>query len=148
MRKGMRTHLAVPGLVAGALWLAGCGDTKADTELSGAQEVPSNMSEASGTAHAELDGDELTVTGTFSNLSSALVEVSGSAAHVHNAPRGENGPIVFNLVITSTDNLNGVFTGSKTLSDDQKDAFKNGDLYVNVHSVSYDAGEIRGQLEP
>lgn len=148
MRKGMLTRLAVPGLVACALWLTGCGNTEAEATLSGAQEVPPTTTNASGTATAELDGDELKIAGSFTNLSSALFPVSGSAAHIHNAPAGENGPIVFNLEITSTDNINGVFAGTKTLTDEEKDAFKDGNLYVNIHSVNFNGGEIRGQLEP
>ncbi|QSQ27228.1 CHRD domain-containing protein [Pyxidicoccus parkwayensis] len=148
MRKSMLTRLAVPGLVACALWLAGCGDKKANATLSGAQEVPPTTTDATGTVTAELDGDELKVAGSFTNLSSALFPVSGSAAHVHNAARGQNGPILFNLEITSTDDLNGVFSGSKTLNSDEKDAFENGNLYVNVHTVNFNGGEIRGQLEP
>jgi hypothetical protein len=144
----MLTRLAVPGLVACALWLTGCGNTEAETSLSGGQEVPPTTTQASGTATAELDGDELKVSGSFTNLSSELFPVSGSAAHVHNAPAGENGPILFNLVITSTDNLNGVFAGTKTLNDEEKDAFNDGNLYVNIHSVNFNGGEIRGQLEP
>ncbi len=148
MRKGMLTRLAVPGLVACALWLTGCGSTEAEATLSGAQEVPPTTTQAAGTATAELDGDELTVVGSFTGLSSDLFPVSGSAAHVHNAPAGQNGPILFNLEITTTDNRTGVFTGSKTLNDEEKDAFEDGNLYVNIHSVTFNGGEIRGQLEP
>jgi hypothetical protein len=149
MRKGMLTRLAVPGLVACALWLTGCGGNKqAEATLSGAQEVPPTTTQATGTVTAELDGDELAIVGSFTDLSSDLFPVSGSAAHVHNAPAGQNGGIVFNLEISTTDNRSGVFTGSKTLNDEEKDAFKDGNLYVNIHSVNFNGGEIRGQLEP
>ena len=148
MRTGMLARLAVPGLMVCALWLAGCGTTKADTTLTGSQEVPPVTTGAQGTATAELDGDELTVTGSFSNLSSDLNPVAGSAAHVHNAPEGQTGGIVFNLEVTSTDNRSGTFRGSKTLSDEEKDLFEDGNFYVNVHSVNFPMGELRGQFKP
>ncbi|MBZ4416594.1 CHRD domain-containing protein [Myxococcus sp. RHSTA-1-4] len=141
-------RLAVPGLMACALWFTGCGTTEADTTLSGSMEVPPVTTEASGTATAELDGNELTVSGSFSNLGSDLFEVAGSSAHVHNAPEGQSGPIVFNLEVTTSDNRNGTFKGKATLSDDEKDQFENGDFYVNVHTVNFNGGEIRGQFKP
>ena len=110
--------------------------------------MPPTTTQATGTVTAELDGDELAVVGSFTDLSSDLFPVSGSAAHVHNAPEGKNGGIVFNLEISTTDNRSGVFTGSKTLNDEEKDAFKDGNLYVNIHSVDFNGGEIRGQLKP
>lgn len=135
-------------LVAFSLWLTGCGTTEADTDLTGGEEVPPVTTSAQGTAKAELDGDELTVTGSFANLSSDLFPVAGSAAHVHNAPRGQNGGIVFNLEVISTDSRSGTFRGSKTLSDAEKEAFENGDFYVNVHTANFNGGELRGQFEP
>ncbi|MFP2912409.1 CHRD domain-containing protein [Pyxidicoccus sp. 3LFB2] len=145
----MLTRLAVPGLVACVLWLTGCGNApEADTTLAGSEEVPPVTTGATGAANAELDGDELVVNGSFSNLSSDLFPVAGSAAHVHNAPRGENGPIVFNLVVTSTDNRSGTFEGRKTLTDEEKDLFEDGNFYVNIHTANFNAGELRGQFRP
>jgi hypothetical protein len=34
------------------------------------------------------------------------------------------------------------------LTDAQYDAFKAGNLYVNVHTAAHKGGEIRGQLNP
>ncbi len=136
---------------AGLLGLIGCGNQTdvATTQLSGANEVPAVTTSASGTATATLDGDELEVTGTFSGLGSALQEVSGSSIHVHNAPAGQNGPIVFNLIVTvGADGRTGSFTGTQKLNNEQQRAFRDGLLYVNVHTVNYMGGEIRGQFVP
>ncbi|PTL79823.1 CHRD domain-containing protein [Vitiosangium sp. GDMCC 1.1324] len=137
-------------VAAGLLGLAGCGNDTfvSTTELKGANEVPAVTTSASGTANATLDGDTLTVTGNYSGLSSALHEVSGSAAHVHQAATGENGPILFNLTVTpsAADSRNGTFNGSKNLNDTEKQAFKDGLLYVNVHTEANQSGEIRGQF--
>lgn len=110
--------------------------------------MPAVTTAATGSVTAELDGDTLQVDGEFSGLSSDLAPVSGSAAHVHKAPKGENGPILFNLVVESSDNRSGTFTGSATLSEADQDAFRDGELYVNIHTVDHPGGEIRAQLEP
>lgn len=130
-------------LGAGLMGLVGCGKSYVSTtQLAGANEVPAVTTSASGTASATLDGDELSVSGTFSGLSSSLYEESGSAAHVHQAPPGENGGIVFNLTISG----DGSFNGTKKLSDAEQEAFKAGRFYVNVHTENHKTGEIRGQF--
>jgi hypothetical protein len=149
MRHTMRWGAVLTLVGTGLLALTGCGETLvATTQLSGANEVPPvTATSATGTATATLDGDELTVNGTFSGLGSDLQEVSGSAAHVHRAAVGQNGPILFNLTVTAgADRRTGSYTGTKTLNSDERDAFKAGELYVNVHSVNYMGGEIRGQF--
>lgn len=139
-------------MLAGAmlLGLAGCGEDKyvATTTLSGANEVGPVDTPASGTATATLEDEQLTVTGTFRDLGSDLMEVSDSSAHIHNAPAGENGPILFNLDVTSSDQRNGNFSGKANLNKEQQQAFKDGNLYVNIHTVNYMGGEIRGQFRP
>src|SRR5690606_28138174 len=65
------------------------------------------------------------------------------AAHLHQAPIGENGPVVHDLTGDLTENsilhlglLNdGVFSGLLT-----------GEIYLNVHSAAFPGGELRGQL--
>lgn len=131
-------------LGAGLLGMTGCGQSSVSTTtLSGNNEVPPVTTTASGTANATLDGDDLSVNGTYSGLSSALHEVSGSAAHIHNAPPGQNGGIVFNLTVNAS---NGSFSGSKRLTDAEKDAFEAGNFYVNIHTENHMGGEIRGQF--
>lgn len=135
---------------AGLLALTGCGNERfvATTSLTGANETPAVTTNATGTATATLEDDELTVTGSFSGLQSDLFEVSGSSAHVHEAAAGNAGPIVFNLTVTSTDKRNGTFTGTRKLDDHEMEDFKNGLYYVNVHSTTNQSGEIRGQFVP
>ncbi|WP_257457600.1 CHRD domain-containing protein [Archangium lipolyticum] len=136
---------------AGLLALAGCGSDKyvATAQLTGANEAPNPVTtNGAGTATATLDGDTLTVTGGFNGLGSDLFEVSGSPAHVHRGATGTAGPVVFPLVITSTDKRNGTFTATKELSDDEQEEFKNGLYYVNVHTAANQTGEIRGQFVP
>ncbi|AKI99843.1 CHRD domain-containing protein [Archangium gephyra] len=139
-------------LGAGLLALAGCGSKSyvATTQLSGANEATPVTTSATGIATATLDGKKLTITGTFSGLQSNLQVATGtgSSAHVHQGAQGTSGPPILDLTITSTDQRNGSYTGTKDLSDDEQEAFKDGLLYINVHTVNNPGGEIRGQFIP
>lgn len=147
-----RVHgrLGVLATVAASLMLlTACGSDKAEATLSGSEEVPAVTTSATGTVTAELDGDELQVDGTFSGLSSDLAPVAGSAAHVHKAAKGANGGILFNLNVTpNSDNRSGSFSATATLSEADQDAFRDGQLYVNIHTTNNPGGELRAQLEP
>jgi hypothetical protein len=72
--------------------------------------------------------------------------VVGTAAHIHLAAAGQNGPVAVPLM-KSGDNGWAVPAGTK-LTDAQYAAFKAGNLYINVHSAANKGGEIRGQLKP
>jgi len=92
-----------------------------------------------------------TGTGTISVLKDKSISgsvttsgISGTAAHVHMAPAGQNGPVIVSLTRTA-DNVWSVPPGMR-LTDAQYDAFKQGNLYVNVHSAANPNGEIRGQM--
>ena len=67
-------------------------------------------------------------------------------AHIHEAATGQNGPVIVPLSKTA-DNVWSVPQGAK-LSAAQMQSFKDGNLYVNVHSAANKAGEIRSQLKP
>lgn len=117
--------------------------------LTGGAEVPQVTTDATGQTRATLTGNRLEVAGTFRGLSSDLIEVEGSPAHVHRAAAGETGPIVFNLDVTpGDDNRSGTFTGSADLTDAQVIDFRDGLHYVNVHTEQNPDGELRAQLEP
>jgi hypothetical protein len=120
----------------------------ATTALSGDQEAPPVTTGASGTATATLTGSTLEVEGSFSDLESDLNPVQGSPAHVHQAAPGDNGPIVGNVDVDSSDQRSGTLSGSIELTAAQQQAFRDGLLYVNVHTVDHPGGEIRGQFEP
>ncbi|ERN42464.1 putative extracellular nuclease [Rubidibacter lacunae KORDI 51-2] len=97
----------------------------------------------------------LTVTGTFSGLSSALnpvgaVDAEGnpvSAIHVHTADAGTNGPILRNLTVTTFgDGLSGVYSGEFQLTADEAAAALDEGFYVNLHTINNPSGELRGQF--
>lgn len=138
-------------ILVGLFVLAACGEDDdealtVERTLSGAEEVPPVVTGATGMVRATLDGRRLTLTGSFSGLTSDLMPVQGSPAHVHEAPRGQNGPIVFNVVVDSTDRRSGSLQLAVDLTEEQARAFREGRYYLNVHTASHPAGEIRAQL--
>jgi hypothetical protein len=135
-----RTAMRFVGMLA-ALALAGTA-VAADVKvtLSGGEEVPAVTTSASGTGTITIKDDK-TVTGSVTTKG-----VMGTAAHIHLAPAGKNGPPIITLTKKSESEWT-VPEGSK-LTDEQYAAYKAGSLYVNVHSAANKGGEIRGQLKP
>ena len=129
--------LAIVAL-AGAGRLAFAADVKVN--LTGGEEVPAVTTSASGSGTITI-GDDHSVSGSVTTTG-----VAGTAAHIHMAAAGQNGPVIVPLA-KSGDNGWAVAAGAK-LTDPQYDAFKAGNLYVNVHSAAHPGGEIRSQLKP
>lgn len=106
--------------------------------LSGAAEVPAVTTSASGKGEITVMPDR-TVSGS--------IKISGmnpTMAHIHEAAAGKNGPSIITLSRGSNDSYS-VPAGTK-LTDAQYASYKEGMLYVNVHSAQYPDGELRGQL--
>ena len=128
---------------AGALWVAAAGMAGAKdvaVSLSGDQEVPAVDSKAKGTGKITI-ADDGSVSGSIKTTG-----ITGVAAHIHEAPAGQNGKPVITLE-KKGDNEWAVPAGAK-LTDAQLASFKAGNLYVNVHSAEHKGGEIRTQLKP
>ena len=104
----------------------------------------------------------------FSELSGGLFDAV-SGIHLHLIAEGADiftttGPIIFNLnsgtdpTVTNTNELipagsgdgsgatDGVVTGSLVLSEVQEQAFLDGRYYLNIHSDTFQGGELRGNL--
>jgi len=117
------------------------------SNLSGAFEVPSVKTMASGSLVLEMMGDSLFVSGTFAGL-----EDEFAASHLHIAPAGSNGGVAITLnAEAAADGLSGVYYAADNrfeLSSDQKTALMNREIYTNVHSAAYAGGELRGQVVP
>jgi len=121
-------------------------------ELSGHNEVLPIASAASGTVTADLVGGELTVSGSFENLSAPVATDIAGGAHLHIGFAGENGDVIYPLNIQlSADMTSGEFLEDENkfeLTDDQVTALRNRRIYVNIHSEAYPGGELRAQLLP
>lgn len=126
-------------------------DVEATTALSGGAEVPTPVvTAANGEATATSSGFTLSLVGTFTGLESDLQDVSTvGPAHIHVAPAGANGDVVFALDVGTTDQRSGTLALTDTeLTEQERADFVAGLHYVNVHTVGNPGGEIRGQLEP
>ena len=112
--------------------------------LSGANEVPHVHSPATGQAYVTLSADM-----SILHYRVLVAGIHGvTAAHFHEAPAGENGPVVFPIFSggpPSFDEHNPV-SGMVPVDIKQVAALAAGDHYVNVHTTTYPGGEIRGQV--
>lgn len=137
-----RTLLAMFGvmaiLVAMGVGVASAADAK--VTLSGSQEVPPVTTSATGNGTITVAADQ-SISGSVKTTG-----VKGTAAHIHIAAPGDNGPVIVPLTKVGEDGWT-VGPGAK-LQDAHYQAFKDGKLYVNVHSAANPNGEIRGQIKP
>jgi hypothetical protein len=117
--------------------IAAAADIK--VTLTGDQEVPSVKSAGNGTGTIIIGADK-SVSGSVMTTG-----IAGTAAHIHEAAPGKNGPVV--IPLTKNGDTYAVPAGAK-LSDAQFASFKAGNLYVNAHTAANPDGEIRGQLKP
>jgi hypothetical protein len=132
------------------LGFVGAGPVRADATsfkvpLTGAQSVPPVDTTGSGTAELTYDPATRIVTWNipYSGLSSPT-----TMAHFHGpAKQGQNAPVVIWLSTQGSTPANPM-TGTATLTPDQAKQFSAGEWYVNVHTQSHPAGEIRGQVIP
>lgn len=120
--------------------------------LSGAQEVPRVVSNASGSILATLRGDTLRISGSFSGLSTAFNPNVAGGSHIHTGYAGQNGGITLTLVPTlDANNLGGKLEMAKNtfvLTASQKESLLTRKFYVNIHTAGTPSGEIRGQVLP
>lgn len=106
--------------------------------LSGVNEVPAVTTSASGDGTISV-ADDGTVSGSVTTKG-----VQGTAAHIHIGAAGKNGPVI--VPFNKEGDTYKAPAGAK-LNADQLKAFKDGELYFNVHSAANPGGEIRGQLK-
>jgi xanthine/uracil/vitamin C permease (AzgA family) len=147
LRRLVTRSLWHSGVGVAALFAAGCAQqmsspapSGSNVVLSGNQEVPPVNTAATGSGTITVLMDR-SVTGTVTTSG-----VAGTVAHIHLAAPGQNGPVIIPLNKTG-DNIWSV-PASIRLNDTQYEAYKVGNLYVNVHSAANPGGEIRGQLKP
>lgn len=120
--------------------------------LSGNQARTPILTPASGMVTADLTGNQLVVSGSFSGLIGDFnVNVAGGA-HIHLGLAGQNGGIQLPLNSELDPDLKGgtflADSNTFTLTQAQIDALNARQLYVNIHTTVYGSGEIRGQLLP
>jgi CHRD domain len=118
-------------------WMPGSGAVS--VKLSGGEEVPPVQASGSGSGTIRVNADG-TVSGSVTTTG-----VEGTMAHIHQGAKGQNGPVI--IPLTKSGDTYTVPPGAK-LNDAQLKAFKEGNLYVNVHTARNKGGEVRGQIQP
>jgi hypothetical protein len=91
-------------------------------------------------AHLDLDGGQVCVT----EFNTAGVDGTIFLFHIHNAPAGQNGPVVVDFVPLLPSGIGCVDADQQLLQDIRRHPE---DFYFNVHSMpNFPAGAIRGQV--
>lgn len=124
-------------------------------DLSGSQEVPSIETVATGQATFEINPSStaLTFVITVTNIENV------TAAHIHCARAGANGPIGVALSAGAFGPINGILAQGTITTPNPGNgcgwanfaaivaALRSGNTYINVHTVANPSGEIRGQIQ-
>ncbi|MBC8160713.1 MAG: CHRD domain-containing protein [Roseiflexaceae bacterium] len=129
---------------------------RAQAQANGQQEVPSVDTRARGRANFRLNKDGSAL---IYRLNVARLE-NARFAHIHLGPEGSNGPIVAFLRRDRVDGpVNGRYAEGQITAADLLGplagqplsalvaAIEAGNTYVNVHTDTNPAGEIRGQID-
>ena len=114
---------------------------KIHATMDAASEVPPKKSDGKGTMDGTIDTTSkmLTYTVTYSGLTGPA-----TAAHFHGpAEAGANAGVM----VPMSAPLASPIKGTATLTDAQIAEFKDGKVYVNVHTDENKGGEIRGQVK-
>jgi hypothetical protein len=135
----MKRIYAVLFVLLSLMTLAAGGAPRVTT-LSGAEEVPPADPDGTGFAAIKLNVGQETVCWklTVENIAPA------TAAHIHSAVAGVNGPVVVPLSPPTNGSSSGCATADPALIQaiiDHPELY-----YVNVHNAEFPGGAVRGQL--
>lgn len=106
-------------------------------DMRGSQEVPPVPSSSSGGCMGQLDQGAA----TFS-LTCVHNVVGATVTHIHRAPAGANGEVVFDLGDPASP-ITATWTG---MTPAQIADLLAGNFYINIHTAGRPSGEIRGQI--
>jgi hypothetical protein len=113
------------------------GDKLFEFTLSGNQEVPVVNTQASGKCIGILRKDQTTFTITCDhNVKNPI------RAHIHESPPGINESIIISSIYSAESPIEQTFR----FTPEEVALLLAGNLYVNVHSMKFPMGEIRGQI--
>ncbi len=140
-----RTALTIAAAVAASASIAAADQFLFATDLSAANSNPPVNSSATGTFTGVYDD----VANSFSiqwSITGLIGMPSSPGSHLHNAPLGSNGPVVFGF-----NNPDGTWptSGSATWMNVPANMVSElfaGNLYANFHTTDFPSGEVRGQV--
>jgi len=92
-----------------------------------------------GTATAVLEGNTLTITGTFDGMNSPA-----TLAHVHRAAKGLRGPKILDLTVTKA--TSGTIQGTFKLTPMQIEELDKDRWYLQIDTEKNPEGQLRGWL--
>lgn len=135
--------VAILVVAIGASVASGANDAETElyADLTGAAETPPGAPNGKGTAEVKLNPATRRVCWEFRGLSG--LQGQPLAAHIHKGKAGKTGDVV--VPFTDGFKREGCTTATKKIV---KAILKTpGSYYVNVHTMKYPAGVVRGQLE-
>lgn len=108
---------------------------------------------AAAKATGVLVGNEFTVHGSFTGLSSPLRDLEKTpddpGVHLHRGAAGQTSHYFKGLrVRLNADERSGIFWGAVTLTDEQVRALLSVETYIDIHTLSFKPGEVRDQWRP
>lgn len=139
MNSFTRKSLSVLVAAAAASMLGSAFAADEKVTLSGNNEVPAVKSSGSATGDVNVK-DDGSVSGSIK-----VTGFSATAAHIHHAASGANGPVIVPMTKQGDDTF--VFPAGAKMTSEQLAAYKAGNTYVNVHSAANPGGELRAQLK-
>jgi len=165
-------YLSLASLFSLAILPASSGAVSIFTAtIDGLQQPTPVITNASGTAILELDDTQtrLEINIQLNGLDLDGLQTPGDAsddvtlAHIHNAPVGVNGGVVFGFIGPDSDTTGDLVVdpvagtifsawdlneGNNTTLALQLGNLLAGELYINIHTTTNPGGEIRGQIVP
>ncbi len=122
------------------------------TRLSGTNTIPATISKGNGILLAEIYSDTLmVVSGGFDELGSAYLTNDPSQIGIFSGIAGEDGGLTFPFNLTTRGNNNAAINATNNvflLNENQANRLYSRGFYINVSSINFPNGEIRGQLLP
>ena len=118
------------------------------SNLVSSNEIPPINTQAHGSLFLELKGDSLIITGSAKDITSGYTN-----SHLHTGYAGQSGGVAIALKPTFLDSAKTAVSylaadNTFKLGPSQLTSLKAHQLYGNIHSIAYPAGEIRGQVAP
>ena len=117
------------------------------TGATASQTVSDPLSRGSGWARAVVEGDRITIQGSYSGLTGSVMTGLASGVHLHHDPALYHVDTLMRG-LPSTGGRVGTFRASFVLTPDYRAMIGAGRVYVDIHTDAYPDAEIRGMLVP